>query len=275
MAIITKGTVEKGTEAQFTLDKAELAADTLVAADAYFSDDANWANVILEYKSDVGGQSKRVIFDATQVTPTADFLASATARDIFEIQRLVIVDHDGGKFTLSRDNLTVAEFDLDLGAPVITYITYNLDNGANTDAFGGVQGLDSNDLKMRKSSTNQSTTGDFWYVFSILAADVVDGLAFGTTDNTTLSLVTDDGFFGFIGVSASGANYSVFNDYAVVDTVARPVGDHLFEVKRVSGTLTLILDGSTIYTQNGNTETLIIPTVRPKTGAVDQSYLGE
>lgn len=276
MAIITKGTVEKGTEAQFTLDKAELAADTLVAADAYFADDANWANVILEYKSDVGGQSKRVVFDATQATPTADFLASDTARDVFEIKRLVIVDHDGGKFTLNRANLTTAEFDLDFTAPSYDYLSYNLSNGPTGDAFGGVSGGAGADLEMVKSTTDQTLgSGDYWYVFSIKSADVVDGLAFGTCDNATLSLVLDDGFDGFDGVASSGLNYVVFNNYAVVTTVTRPVGDHTFELKRVSGSLAYILDGSTIYTEAVNTGTVTIPIVRNKTGEVDQSYFGE
>ena len=104
----------KGTATLFTLDKAALAAVTSVAADAYFSDSANWKSVSLLYHSSIGNQHEVVKFEASQSSPTSKFLVSEQSRDIFEIKEIVIKDFDGGTFKVLRSELTTAEFDVDL-----------------------------------------------------------------------------------------------------------------------------------------------------------------
>ena len=120
MPILTKpSTVTKGTPTLFTLDKAALAAVTSVAADAYFSDSANWKSVSLVYSSSVGKQYEIVKFDATKSSPTYKFLVSEQSRDIFLIKEIIIKDFDNGTFKVLRlelttAELTTAEFDVDM-----------------------------------------------------------------------------------------------------------------------------------------------------------------
>ena len=114
MSIITKPSIVKGTTAQFTLNKVQLLANSVVAADSYFSDSQNWYRVNLVYKSTVGGQYEIVEFDATQSSPTGNFLISEKARDSFEILKIKIIDFDGGFLEIPRSSLTVANFDINV-----------------------------------------------------------------------------------------------------------------------------------------------------------------
>jgi hypothetical protein len=117
MPIITKpSTIEKNLEASITLDKSALAALTSVAGDTYFSDTVNWRQVFIKYKSSVGNQTEIIKFDATQENPSGIFFVSAKARDIFEVRKIIIMDFDGGSFIVPRSQLTVSEFDIDMGA---------------------------------------------------------------------------------------------------------------------------------------------------------------
>lgn len=91
MPILTKAAAPvKGTATLFTLDKAALAAVTSVAADIYFSIQAKWQSVSLIYQSSVGNQHEIIKFDASQSSPTSKFLVSEHARDIFQIQKILI-----------------------------------------------------------------------------------------------------------------------------------------------------------------------------------------
>jgi hypothetical protein len=118
MPILTKNeTPTKGQKAEFQLDKAALAALSSVSSDIYFSDMTNWNQVELVYVSPVGRQRKVVKFDATQATPVGVFFASLKAKNDFQIQYIMINDFDGGEFKINRSELTVAEFDIDVGGP--------------------------------------------------------------------------------------------------------------------------------------------------------------
>jgi hypothetical protein len=124
MPILTKNeTPTKGQKAEFQLDKAALAALSSVSSDIYFSDMTNWNQVELVYVSPVGRQRKVVKFDATQATPIGVFFASLKAKNDFQIQYIMINDFDGGEFKISRSELTVAEFDIEMGeTPVSTEV---------------------------------------------------------------------------------------------------------------------------------------------------------
>lgn len=120
MSIITSvpalNAIVKGVGSTFTLDKAALAANSVVSADPYYSNMVNWDRVTIVYRSSVGNQSHKVIFDATQTTPTAPFFASDRARDIFEVVRVTIFDFDSGFISVQRADLTTAEFDVDMSS---------------------------------------------------------------------------------------------------------------------------------------------------------------
>jgi hypothetical protein len=112
MSIITKSNVVKGTPAQFTLSRAGLAEHPVVLADSYFQDSGNWYRVNAVYKSSPGSQYEIVEFDATQSNPVGNFLISNKARDTFQIEKLVILDFDGGYLEIPRSELVVEDWDV-------------------------------------------------------------------------------------------------------------------------------------------------------------------
>ena len=116
MAIITKPSIAKGQANEIDLSKSDLAAVNKVVNDSYFSNQANWSKVIVEYKSAEGNQHEMVIFDASQASPKGNFEVSEKARDSWEVQSVKIVDFDGGYLKLVRGDLTVADFDIALGS---------------------------------------------------------------------------------------------------------------------------------------------------------------
>lgn len=138
MPIITKPvSIQKNVPASFSLDKSALAAVPSVVADSYFSDSSNWSKVLLFYKSSVGNQKEVIKFDATQPSPTADFLASEKARDIFQIQKIIITDFDNGNFEVPRTQLTVADFDVDMsGTPSTTNILWVFESTSYMAPYG-------------------------------------------------------------------------------------------------------------------------------------------
>lgn len=114
MSILTKPAVQKGVAATFSINKSELLAHPLVAADSYFSDSANWYRINVVYKSSVGSQYEIVEFDASLATPTGTFLISPKARDQFQIQKVQITDFDGGFLEIFRADLVHNEWDINL-----------------------------------------------------------------------------------------------------------------------------------------------------------------
>lgn len=116
MAILTKPTIAKGQANEFDLSKSELAAISKVVNDSYFSDQANWSKVVVEYKSAEGNQHKMVTFDASDESPKANFELSEKAKDDWEVQSVKIMDFDGGYLKLVRGDLTAEEFDIALGS---------------------------------------------------------------------------------------------------------------------------------------------------------------
>jgi uncharacterized delta-60 repeat protein len=114
MAIITKpvGGIFKGIPATITLNKSELAALSSVSSDSYFSVTTNWNRIILSYKSSEGNQKEIVEFNATLSPCLGFFDVSNTARNLFEIQVIKIIDFDGGIFIIPRSELITADFDV-------------------------------------------------------------------------------------------------------------------------------------------------------------------
>jgi len=156
MAIITKAAVSKGSPATFTLSKSNLAAHASVSGDAYFSDQDNWDRVIVVYRSDIGNQKEVLNFDASLSTPTDSFLVSATARDIFQVRSLTIVDHDGGTLVINRANLTTAEFDVDMTPAPATanYRYFRVVTSSHTN-----DGLVLTELQLKWGGVNQVLSG--------------------------------------------------------------------------------------------------------------------
>jgi hypothetical protein len=125
----------------FTLDKVALGNESKVSSDPYFSDQANWKKVFVAYLTDVGNQVEFVDFDATLGSPTGNFRVSDKARDLWQVDALIIQDFDGGYLRFERSELTTAEFDVDFGAgpaPSFQYRNAILDGTQTIGQLGSV-----------------------------------------------------------------------------------------------------------------------------------------
>jgi hypothetical protein len=113
MSILNKAPVLKGVASQFSINKSELLSLPIVQADDYFSEPLNWNLIKVVYMSSEGKQYEIVEFDAKIQTPVGNFLVSDKARDLFQVQKVVIFDFDNGFLEIQRSQLTVAEWDID------------------------------------------------------------------------------------------------------------------------------------------------------------------
>jgi len=117
MAIITKPSpILKGTPNTFSLSKSELLQNSLVSADAYFSDSLNWFRVNVVYKSSTVRQYETVEFDCSQEIPQGTFLVSDKARANFQVLSVEIIDFDGGILRIPRSELNTSDFDIELSS---------------------------------------------------------------------------------------------------------------------------------------------------------------
>ena len=252
MAIISKGSVVKGEASTFTLNKTDLAANSIVAADAYFSVQANWKRVVLFYQSPVGNQPEIVRFDATQTTPTASFLVSENARDIFEIKKITIFDNDGGWLVIPRESLTVAGFDLDLTeAPSAQPIVWDTTiSGYTLGANGKIGKYVAVGDYGAFARSSEALTGDFELEFRAYTLDPVEstidwfqGWAVGAspllgseTGTNLLSFTFDSGAMKVYANGGFGSSVSLLG------------GENVFKVKRTGSSVELICNDVVIVT---------------------------
>ena len=87
--------ISKGSSATVTLDKTVLMSLSSVAADAYFSIEANIRFVKVVYSA-LGQQKKELLFDMSQTEPQDTVTFSAYARDQFAVSHVYLYDFDGG-----------------------------------------------------------------------------------------------------------------------------------------------------------------------------------
>jgi len=240
MPIITKpSTIDKNSPAEISLDKAALAAVSSVVADDYFSD-------------------------------------SDKALDIFEVQKIVIVDFDAGSITIPRSQLTTSEFDIDMSTvtpPVSsTYISYNINSyGYILSPTGGVTSgaVALGDDQFVKSSNNEST-GDFDYQWSFNWTGV-------NAYNMFVGITTTGGSVWYNNLSCiegTGVNiYRLwFGGSPISVTGSLSSGDHVFRLVRIGTTLYYYLDATLIHS-GGSVSGTAQPTVRayPSNVACTQS----
>ncbi len=253
MPIITKPSpLEKDATGIFSLDKTALALHPTVVASAHFSSPNVWEKVILKYKSETLGQFESVEFDANLASPEGQFFVSATAEDVFEVEKITIIDKDGAILLIPRADLTVAEFDIDFGVVTPpftgTYLTYELNTaGATLNATGGVSGGNAGDDVYAKDSSG--ATGDFTYEWkfnwsSINASNILFGVT-GTYGSGTWwdKLTCLQGVAGLPTKAILWVNTS----QGVVSDISIPNQDNIYKLTRVGTTISHYLNGSLIY----------------------------
>ena len=189
MPIITKPSpLEKDATGIFSLDKTALAIHPTVVASAHFSSPNVWDKIILKYKSETLGQFESVEFDASQSSPEGQFFVSATAEDVFEVEKITIIDKDGAILLIKREDLTVAEFDIDFGADLLPAF-----DGAANSAYISFP-IPNSAIRLQPSvNVNNSGLSNFWMSSPItgnftFTATVKAGLSSETTVQAVFGL---------------------------------------------------------------------------------------
>lgn len=106
-------TLVKGQSYEVFLDKAALVLEPPVAADSYFSDNANWDRVELIFKSTNSDQLTHVFINPNVATPVGALLVSEQGIAAFKILEVRIYDFDGGTFILEYGDFDTAQFQVD------------------------------------------------------------------------------------------------------------------------------------------------------------------
>lgn len=258
MAILTKPvTITKGEAASFEIDKAELVANSVVTASAYYSDTANWDKILLAYKSSTGNQKETVVFDATVATPTANFLVSDQALDVFEIKKIEIYDFDGGHLPIYRADLTAAEFDVDMtsitSSAIMNVFHTNIEYNENTE----VQKIDGNNVSWNNvACRNIPVTGDFTFFGNVNknGPSGYSNIMIGYNRIPILINVGASGNFDSSIYFASEASAELFagtgNTAVNVSSqaISPPYLIAEYEIKRVGTAITAKINGATVFT---------------------------
>lgn len=248
MPIITKPSpLEKDATGVFTLDKTALALHPLVSGSAHFSSPNVWDKIIVKYKSETLGQFESIEFEASASTPEGQFFVSATAEDVFEVEKITIIDKDGAILLIPRADLTVAEFDIDFGAGVpqpvpvmwLANPAYVLegDGGATASATRPSYG----EYSLTFADPSQYVTGDFTLEAVISSTYNLGQNFIGFYDSTSPTITT-----AFTGASiyfeqAIVASYSIPTSptYTVkIQRIGLNVKFYVNDVEKYSGTHT-------------------------------------
>jgi hypothetical protein len=269
MPIITKPSpLEKNATGVFSLNKTALALHPTVVASAHFSSPNVWEKVIVKYKSDTLGQFESIEFDATVASPEGQFFVSATAEDIFEVEKITIIDKDGAILLIPRASLTVAEFDIDFGAPIFagTYVDWTEDANYNTAQLDG--GLTSNIANYNDTSLasmNYATqdvlqgTGKV-LTYKIKGSDLwLGGYAF-------IGFGLSNTFWGFYKNNPTAGNYlSLLYGNSVIGTYTGIVNNSTIvtlEIKTKSTAFEFWIDGIKVGESTAITSSTLKPTAR-------------
>jgi hypothetical protein len=280
MPIITKpSTVTKNEAAQFTLNKTELSNHASVVGNTYFHDTSNWKEVIIKFVSTTGSQIEILVFDATKTTPTASFLVSDKARDVFEGDHITILDHDGGSLKIQKSDLS-SEFVINMSviAPLGISIDWDITNSNYQEELNG--GLTSTNTDTSTSGivygyTPIDTTQDFELVYNFNSTE------FNATYFTTFFIRSS--FIGFSDSAKSSfsglySDNTIANDSKIlmsnqpISGYLRPVvlnGPNILKFKKVSSVFTVTLNNVIAFQDNGTSlPVLILPAVRCLGGIV-------
>ena len=125
MPIVTKPSfVRKNIVSIFSLNKNELALHPKVVASAHFSNTSVWDRVTIKYKSLTLGQFETVIFNAETLQPIGQYYVSPVAENIFQVEKVSIIDKDGAILLIPRAELNAVDFDIDLTVYAPTNLSY-------------------------------------------------------------------------------------------------------------------------------------------------------
>lgn len=96
---------QKGTGTAITLNKTELFNLAPILANPYFSDQANVKSAQFIYKSNNQRQLEVLTFDLSESQPVTNTSFSQRAFDVWNLNRIILKDFDGGKFIIQGNDL--------------------------------------------------------------------------------------------------------------------------------------------------------------------------
>jgi hypothetical protein len=201
---------------------------------------------------------------------------SLKAKDVFEIHKIVIKDFDGGTFQVMRSELTTAEFDVDMGAPVgpsFNYIDWDIYTfGVHTlGPEGFIQKLGAvlnYGLSPRSIPDQIAPNEDFNLTFEALDTDMDNGWSVGLAKNANnlTSFPADQFVFVMDGSSTLSLNSE---NVITVSGIVPIIGTNYINITRISGQMFFYVNGSQAYTTTYSG--LLLPLVRLG-GTVRKAY---
>lgn len=106
MALLNNlGAAAKGSSITVTLDKSALFAIPMVAVDADFSVQAEVVSAEVVLKSTGSHQRKKMFFDLSQSSPSAELAFSTYAKDSFVLSKIILRTVDGAMMIITGSAL--------------------------------------------------------------------------------------------------------------------------------------------------------------------------
>lgn len=130
--------LEKNQVLTFVLDKTNLFA---AISDEYFSIQENVQKVVAVYKSSTGHQRKRIEFLLSEESPSDQVRFSNKASDIFNLEKIVLIDYDGGTFVLPASvapSASVLDFTGGTPPPSTIYFAFDGTSDSSLGGFGSI-----------------------------------------------------------------------------------------------------------------------------------------
>jgi hypothetical protein len=248
--ILTKNPITKGSPALFTLNKTDLALNSLVTSSVHFSNQANWSLVMVNYKSTIHDQPKNLIFDASLSSPTAYFQTSTSADDVFEVQKVIIQDKDGGLLVIPRSLLTTAEAEFDVNMGAVLQVWDTLTGTAISSGSGQLERTDFTLGWDAGAWHDTPITGDFTFsgIYSVSNAGGGDTMV-GYRTALPIGGSAIDNYIStsiyFHGIASVGTIYGgspIIDNNSILLNVTPAT--NTFEIKRVGTLITAKVNGT-------------------------------
>ena len=186
--------------------------------------------------------------------------------DIYEINSIDIVDFDNGIFRIPASELTLSEFQINMGGTSpLNYINYNLLFGAiTTDANGAVTCPGEGDPgNVAKSTLTNYSSTDYTFTFEI-APILTYGFFCGVSDSN----VNGTGSYSF-GIASYGDSNTVcayqFNSPSTENITLLPSGN-VVKVEKIGTNRYFYVNNVLIHSIIGIQPIWEYPTVRPMAG---------
>lgn len=130
--------IDKGQDNFITLDRDALLADIIANKDSYFHQLSRWTQVLITYESDSGNQLNHLEFNPQDgAFPVANFNPSSTARNVWEVQMVMVRDLDNGEVIYCREELDTADFDITITSADVQSVNIQSNNVDQTIAVQG------------------------------------------------------------------------------------------------------------------------------------------